>query len=159
MVTAAASSQISTKLAPTLPLRRTTASAAALKLKIALKSWSLVFTAATANLEFLGILDFCLGILVYKEKIKKVPKTAIEFFDAKSRDRKTRSAVSNFKALQTTKASKDRARIDSNKNKLKSAENIKINEEYFESNAIPILDYIQNNPNAISEMQDNLKEF
>ena len=157
MVTAAASSQISTKLAPTLPLRRPCA--AALKLKIALKSWSLVFTAATANLEFLGILDFCLGILVYKEKIKKVPKTAIEFFDAKSRDRKTRSAVSNFKALQTTKASKDRARIDSNKNKLKSAENIKINEEYFESNAIPILDYIQNNPNAISEMQDNLKEF
>ena len=36
------------------------ASAAALKLKIALKSWSLVFTAATANLEFLGILDFSL---------------------------------------------------------------------------------------------------
>ncbi|MCI7446729.1 hypothetical protein [Campylobacter sp.] len=45
------------------------ASAAALKLKIALKSWSLVFTAATANLEFLGILDFTLGILdlFYKE--------------------------------------------------------------------------------------------
>ena len=80
MVTAAASSQISTKLAPTLPLRRPTASAAALKLKIAhpagakqpadaqqKKSWSLVFTAATANLEFLEILDFRLGILVYKE--------------------------------------------------------------------------------------------
>ena len=49
--------------------------------------------------------------------------------------------------------------MNSNKNKLESAENIKINEEYFESNTIPILDYIQNNPNAISEMQDNLKEF
>ena len=60
LVTAAASSQISTKLAPTLPLRRPCA--ADLKLKIALKSWSLVFTAATANLEFLGILD-----LFYKE--------------------------------------------------------------------------------------------
>ena len=59
-MTATASLKSGTKLAPTLPLRCPTASAAALKLKIALKSWSLVFTAATANLEFLGILDFSL---------------------------------------------------------------------------------------------------
>ena len=96
---------------------------------------------------------------VPKEKIKKVPKTAIEFFDTKSRDRKTRSAVSNFKALQTTKASKDKARINSNKNKLKSAENIETNEEYIETTAISILDEIQSNPNAISEMQDNLRDL
>jgi hypothetical protein len=49
--------------------------------------------------------------------------------------------------------------IDNSENILYSPENIEINDGYFESNAIPLLDDIQNNPNAISEIQDNLRDL
>ncbi|MDY4830377.1 MAG: hypothetical protein SO164_06145, partial [Campylobacter sp.] len=46
-----------------------------------------------------------------------------------------------------------------NKNKLNSVENTEQNNNDTETTAIPILDDIQNNPNAISEMQDNLRDL
>lgn len=46
-----------------------------------------------------------------------------------------------------------------NKNKLNSVENTEQNNNDTETTAIPILDEIQSNPNAISEMQDNLRDL
>lgn len=78
----------------------------------------------------------------------------------KDSSKKTLSSVLRFKTSQQGNPSSEVTVEENNiKNKLKSAENVETNEEYTETTSIPLLNDIQNNPNSITEMQDNLRNL